>query len=130
MALQVDRDHGVPLVLLHVDEHPVAQDPRVVDEDVEPAEGVQRMVYEPLGSREVGDVLPVRDGLAAGRGDLVDNLLRRRVLGLAHHGDPEIVDEHTRARLCERERVRPADSAAGTGDDRDLSAEVGHLLGH
>ena len=42
-ALQVDADHRVPLVLGHREDHPVAQDPGVVDEHVEAAEQVDRL---------------------------------------------------------------------------------------
>ena len=38
MALEVDGDDGVPLLLGHVDQHPVAQDAGVVDQHVEVAE--------------------------------------------------------------------------------------------
>ena len=71
VALQVHGDHVVPLRLGHVHDHPVAEDPRVVDEDVEPAEVVDRLLDQALGAVEVGDVLGVRRCLAAGRLDLL-----------------------------------------------------------
>ncbi len=43
-ALEVDLDDGVPLRLGHVREHAVAEDAGVVDEDVEAAEGVDRLL--------------------------------------------------------------------------------------
>ncbi len=78
VALEVDGDDGVPLLLGHVHEHPVAEDPGVVDEDVEAAELVDRLLDHATGAREVGDVLAVRDRLAAGGADLLDDLLGRR----------------------------------------------------
>ena len=50
-ALQVDLDDGVPLRLAHVGEHAVAEDPGVVDEDVETAEGVHGGLDEALRRR-------------------------------------------------------------------------------
>ena len=77
---------------------------------------------------EVGDVLAVRGRLAAGGLDLLDDLLRRRVVvALARERAAEVVDDDLRAGLGERERVRAADPAAGTGDDRDLPLEVRHV---
>ena len=46
-------DHVVPLVDGHVDEHAVAQDAGVVDQDVEAAEGLDRRFDHPLGGVEV-----------------------------------------------------------------------------
>ena len=40
VTAQVDADRGVPLVGLNVDEHAITQDARVVDDHIEPAEGV------------------------------------------------------------------------------------------
>jgi hypothetical protein len=63
VSLQVDGDHRVPLRLLHVHEHPVAQDSGVVHEDVETAERVDRVLHQPPRAGEVGDVLAVGDRL-------------------------------------------------------------------
>ena len=49
-ALEVDLDDGVPLGLGHVDEHAVAQDAGVVDEHVEPAEGLDGGADQLLGA--------------------------------------------------------------------------------
>src|SRR5215472_7056303 len=43
--LQVDGYHRVPLRLRHVEEHAVAQDPRDVDEDVEPAPRLDGLIH-------------------------------------------------------------------------------------
>jgi hypothetical protein len=84
MTLEVDGDHGVPLVLGHVDEHPVPEDPGVVDEDVEASVAVGRAADHVLGGREIGDVVVARDRLAAGGDDLVhDGLSGGRVGSLA-----------------------------------------------
>ena len=84
MSFEVDGDHAVPFLLRHVDEHPVAEDPGVVDEDVEAPERVDCGLDELAGLREVGDVRAVRDRFTAGGLDLRDDLLRgREVVALA-----------------------------------------------
>ena len=56
--------------------HAVAEEARVVHEHVEAAERVDRGVHEPARAVPVGDVVGVRDRLAADRDDLVDDVLR------------------------------------------------------
>jgi hypothetical protein len=86
----------------------------MVDEDVEPAEGVERTLHRPPGALELGDVLGVRDRLAACRLDLRDDL----VAGALSSGSP-VSDEPrslttarapaaASARACARPRPRPA----------------------
>ena len=81
----------------HVDEHAVAQDPGVVDEDVEPAEGVDGGVDEPLGALPIRDVVAVGHRLAAHGADLVDHLAggTGRAAGAVHLG-AEVVDDDLR----------------------------------
>ena len=62
------------------------------------------------------------DGLAAGGLDRAHGLLRG--LGV------EIVDHDARALGGELERDRPADAAAGAGDDRDLALQVPMQVAH
>ena len=57
--------HRVPLLLGGVDQHPVADEPGVVDQDVEATERIDRLLDHRLGLREVGDVGAVRHGLTA-----------------------------------------------------------------
>ena len=60
----MDPDDGVPLLRGHVDEHAVAQDAGVVDEDVETAEGLDSGGDQPGGALPVRHVVAVGDGLA------------------------------------------------------------------
>ena len=76
VPLEVYGDDGVELLLAGVGEHPVADDARVVDQDVESAERVDRGLDQACGLRPVGDVRAAGDGFAAGSGDLVDDALR------------------------------------------------------
>ena len=74
------------------------------------------------GAGEVGDVLAVRDRLAAERLDLADDVVRRPLArALAGERRAEVVDDDLRAGARERERVLAADPAPGAGDDRDLA---------
>jgi hypothetical protein len=102
VTLEVHADDGVPVFLAHVEAHPVAQDARVVDQDVEVAPGLDRLVDEALRALPVGDVVVIGDGLAAGLGDLVDDLLG--VTGVGPGPVPlaaEIVHHHLGAFFCE-----------------------------
>src|SRR5581483_7203257 len=74
VSLEMDCDDGVPFLLGHVHEHAVAEDPGVVDHDVEAPEGRYRVLDESARSFEVGDVLAVGNRAAACGLDLRDDL--------------------------------------------------------
>ncbi len=76
VALEVHRDHGVELLFAGVGEHPVADDARVVHQDIQSTEGVDGRRNEAFGLRPVGDVGTAGDGFATGSGDFVDDALR------------------------------------------------------
>jgi len=46
--LEVDPDHPIPFFFGHVEDHPVAKDPGVVDQDVESAKTVQSRLDDPF----------------------------------------------------------------------------------
>jgi hypothetical protein len=75
-ALEVHPDHVVPLLLGHVEDHPVPQDARRVDQDVEPPELAERGLDQALGRRVIGHVGAVGDRAAAAPGDLARDLPR------------------------------------------------------
>lgn len=128
-ALEVHPDHVVPLVLGHVEHHPVPQDARHVHQHVEPAELGERGADELLRGPVVGDVGGVGDGLAARRHDLLGDQGRGTAVG-ARTVEPgaEIVDHHLRALARERSRHRGADSPARSGHDRDPSVQASHAV--
>ena len=70
VPLEVHPDDGVPLLLGGVDQHPVADEAGVVDEDVEAAERVDCLLHHRLGLGEVGDIGTVGHRLTAERLDL------------------------------------------------------------
>ena len=83
VALEVHVDDRVPLVLGEVHEHAVADDPRVVDEDVEATEVCDRLLDHVLRALEVGDVVVVGGRLTTRGLDLVGHGLSwGRVLAL------------------------------------------------
>jgi len=72
-SLDVYLHHQVPVLVFHVLEADVAQDAGIVDEDVNPAKGLDRGLDDLAA---VLDGVVVCDGLAASRCDLLDNLVR------------------------------------------------------
>jgi hypothetical protein len=73
----VDAHHEIPLVGRHREHHAVAQDARVVDENVKPAKGFQRRRDEPLAGVPVGHVRGAHDRGTARRLDSRCHLLHR-----------------------------------------------------
>ncbi len=127
MTLQVDFDHRVPLGLVHVEAHLVAQDARVVDEHVEPAELVDGLLHHRLRARPRRDAVVVRDRTSALGRDLVDDLLSRGGVGaFAFARTSEVVDHDRGALRREEQRVTATDTASGAGDDRYLAVEQTH----
>ena len=127
VALEVHLDHGIPLVLGHVERHLVPQDAGVVHEHVEGPVGLDGLPDEGLGAFPAGDVVVVGDRRAA-RGDhLVDHLLGGTVV-LACTGPvpAEVVDDNAGAFGAQQQRLGPSDSPTGSGDDRHFPVEQPH----
>ena len=127
MALEVDVDHDVPLVLGHREAHPVAEDAGVVHQHVHAAERVDGLRDQMLGAGPRGDVVEVGHRLATGLGDLVDHLRRRRFVGTLTRGRPAQVVHHDLGALGrQQQRLGATDAAARARDDRDLAVEQPH----
>src|SRR5699024_8079421 len=110
---------------LHLGEGLVAQDPGVVDEDVDPAPRVDDAGDHLLHGRLVGDVASVDHGLATGGGDLVDDQLGGGGgPALAVDVSAEVVYDDLGSALCQCEGVGAAEATPGAGDDRDAVGEV------
>src|SRR5579862_6964344 len=73
-ALQMHRDDRIPVFLVHVEDHPVAQDAGIVDHDVELAEVIGGAFDDALGGFEIGHALEVGDRFAAGGADFLDHV--------------------------------------------------------
>jgi hypothetical protein len=115
----VDLDHGVPLVLGHVHKHAIAQNACIQDNGIELAEGGDRLVDHALGAVPVGDVVTVRDSLAAHRLDLVDDLLGGAdIVALAGAVAAEVIHHDLGAMFGQHQAVFAADAAGASSDDR------------
>jgi hypothetical protein len=121
-------DHGIPLGIGHVHQHPVAEDPGVVDQHVESAERVDRRVDQSFCPLPVTDVFAVRHRLGAGATDLLHHLACGPVRRTAPVDlGSEVVDHDLGALACEFDGVLPADAPARTGDHGDPSlTDTGH----
>ena len=130
VALEVHADDRVPLLLASVDEHPVAQEAGVVDEDVEPAEGVDRRCGPGrCAPSQSATSSPLATASPAARLDLVDHLVGGPRCGRPSPSSATPKSLTTTRAPCagERQRVGPADPAARAGDDDDASvADAGH----
>ena len=132
VTLEVDVDDDVPLVLGHVEDHPVAQDAGVVDQDVEPAERVERLLDHALAGVHVGHRVVVGDGVAAGVLDRGHDLVGRSGLAVefAALGAAVVVDHDPCALRREQQGVSAANPAAGAGHDRDAAIKsITHEIG-
>ena len=129
MALEVHGGDGVELLFAGVGEHPVADDARVVHQNVEAAERVDCGLDETLGLRPVRDVGSTGDGFATGGGDLVDHALgcTAAARGRPVEADADVVDDDARALGGEGQRVCAPDSAARSRDDDHPAVEQTHL---
>ena len=124
-AAQMDVEHRVDEVGSHVVEALVAQDARVVHDDVDAPEGVERGLHDRRAALGGGDRVRVEHGLAAGGLDLVDDLLAGSgVTAGTVDRAADVVDDHERTPAGEEHRVLAPEAAARTGDDRHLAVET------
>jgi hypothetical protein len=133
----VDADDRVPFVLGHREEHPVPQDARVVDEDVQLAVLADCEADQFPCRVEVGDVAVVDDRAATRRADLPGDGFGGRAgrragaspMAFGMGGAPmprlpAVVDDDRRAEPGQFQRLGPAEAAAGAGDDRAETFEA------
>ena len=126
-ALQVGLDDRVPLLLAHVEEHPLAQDAGDADDTVDPPEAVDRGLHDAGAALHRGDRVGHGDGVAAGGLDLLDHLVRDRAVGvLAVHRHAVVGDDDVRAQPGALDRDGAADAPPGAGDGDAQSIEVTH----
>jgi hypothetical protein len=116
---EVDVEHGLELLVRHLLDRRVPGVAGIVDDDVEPAERIGGGLDEAIGKARFGDAAVDRDGFAARRLDLVSHGVARRGI--------EVVDDDARPFAGEFQGDGPSDAAARSGDQGDLSLELGHL---
>ena len=126
---QVDVDDGVEQLRRHVVERLVAQDAGVVDDDVDPSEGVDGRLDDGLATLGRGHAAGVGDRDAAEVVDLLGGGLGRPLAAaLAADRRAQVVDDDLGAARRQQERVLAAEAPAGAGDDCDsvLESEIRH----
>ncbi len=122
-------DDRVPILLGHVDEHPVSKDAGVVDQHVQVAEGRHGSVDQILGTLGRSDVIAVGQRLPAECPDLVHDLLSGApIIARPVDGSPEVVHDHLGAFGGEQKGVLTTQAAAGTRDDRHSPFECSHVV--
>ena len=115
--------HQVEVVRGHVPDGSVANDPGVVDHDVETAEVAEGPVHHGGGLVLVSDVSEVGDGLTAPFVDDGNDLLRVATLALAVDRTAQVVDHDRGALRRQLQGVSTADAVSGAGHQRDLSVK-------
>jgi hypothetical protein len=124
-AHQVHLHHGAEIGDVHLREGLVAQDSRVVDEDIDPAPGVDGLLHHGLHRGKVGHRGAVGQGFAPGGADLVHHRLRRRDRAArAVHRAPEVVDHHPGPAGGQGQRMLTSQAAAGAGHDGHAAVEL------
>ena len=119
--------HLVEVELGHVGDRRVAQDPGVVDQDVELAERLDRQLDDGAGAVPTGDVVVAAHRLAATRPDLGGDVgTRRGVVAGAVAGDAAVVDDDGDTVFGEQQRMLAAEPPPGAGHDRDAPLEFNH----
>ena len=127
-ALQVGRDHRIPLLFAHVEEHPFAEDARHADDAVDLAKAIDRGLHDARAARHFGDAIGVGNGLAAEGFDLGDHgigHLTGRLLSV--HRDAVIVDHDLCALPGRVECDGASDAAARACDCDDLAVQISHI---
>ncbi|MNN54178.1 hypothetical protein D3C81_1689740 [compost metagenome] len=120
MPFQVHAHHHVPVLFRQADEHAVTQDPGVVDQNMHFVERRQCSIDDALSAAQGGDVAIVGDCSATTGTNFVDH----RLGGLATN----VIDHHIGAFSGKCQRIRAAQPATGTGDDRGTTCTDSHRM--
>ena len=124
-AEEVDVEHSPELVHGEGFEASWVVDTCVVDDGVDPTEGVDGRSDDGGGARFIGDGRIARHRFPTARPDLGHHVVGRR------EGSPgpvnagaDVGHNHARALRCEQQRVAPADAAPGAGHDHRPTVEA------
>ena len=121
-ALQMHRDHVVPLFLGHVEDHPVPQDAGAGDHDVQPSVIIDGRLDDPISTGHAGDRLHAGHRRSTSLGDLSHNLLGDRLVGAGTiYVNTRVYHHHLGPFLSHHLGHSPANATAGTGDDGNLA---------
>ena len=125
-ALQVHPHRLVPVILGHVEDHPLAQDAVRADQDVEVAVRVEGRLDGPLGSIHVCDIAAESHRLPAGCADRLDHDVdaRGRPVGPPLDVPLDVADHDLRPLLAEDLADLRADPAGPARHERDASVEM------
>ena len=109
-CLQMRVDDGVPVLVAHLEEHVVADDPGARDEDVE------RAAVQDRGLDRGLHVVSLRHAQRTGTADRPRGLLRHRLV--------EVGDDHGRSLAREQRRRGGADALRAAGDQSRLPLDL------
>jgi hypothetical protein len=117
-SLKVHLDHRIPLVLGHIRQHAVAQDAGIVDEDIEPAEGVDGLLDHGLRALPIAYIGRIGDSRAAGLLDGVHYGRGCSCIGArAIDAGADVVDHDLGAMGRKQEGVLASESSPGPRHD-------------
>ena len=112
-------EDGLEVVHLDLGERLVAQNPGIVNQDVDPAERLERGVHDVLRAIRGRHAVVVRGGVAAGCLDLGHHLVGGGAVSAAPvGGTAEIVHDDLCSLPGQQQRVLPPQSRSGAGHHR------------
>jgi hypothetical protein len=127
MQVNVHLDHHVPFLFGHLQQRPVTEDAGVVDEDVEPAVGVEGRLHHLAGAGGRADRDAAGDGSSPQGLDLGHDSFRGSALPGPISCAAEVVDDHLGPFAREQQGMGAPDPAPCTRDDGDLSLQTSHV---
>ena len=123
MAAKMNFEYQIPVFVRHVEQHPVAHDAGIVDDDVDTAELPLRCFHQCVGGRTLTDVACHEFDFGAETADLLERCFDGLVRG-------QIVDDQRRTGLRQTDGLELSEPRSGTGHDGDLAFETGFWAVH
>jgi hypothetical protein len=127
MTLEMNRYDGIPVSLFHIEDRFVAQDPGVIDENVQAAKAVDGRPKQRLSTLHGGDGIVVANRLPASFFDLRNNFIRNSPGATPVDFTTQVIYHDIRALRRQMERNFPSDPPARTRYDRSLSVQNTHI---
>ena len=127
MAFQMHGHHRVPLFLAHVKDHAVTQNTRAVDQNIELAKAIGRILDQILAAFDRRNVLGIRDCLTTRFLNLIDHLLGMAgILAFTINTAAQVVDHNLSALFCHQQSDTTPDTTPRTGNCRNFSLKFTH----